>query len=85
MNIKLKEIKGFEKLSLAGKKVFLSTLGKHYEHLSDESKEKYRPVKVKEHKDYIEVHFSSGEWLHYTASGEWYQSDFKNQPEPVLN
>jgi hypothetical protein len=72
IKIDFNEVEGYNKLSDDAKKVFERVYKAHNSAQGNDYKEKYIPTSVKEHKEYLEVHFKDGEWLHYTANGEWY-------------
>lgn len=65
------KVKGFNQLSAPAKNLFEAVYKRHNAGLGSEYKKEYKPVKVKEHTSYIEVHFSNGEWLHYYPNGTW--------------
>lgn len=66
----MKEIEGYEKLSVLARKVFDRTHQAHQKAI--DNKEAWQVVKVKERKAYIEVYFYNGQWLHYKNKGTWY-------------
>lgn len=70
MNIDYLKVKGYERLSAAARKVFHHVDKLHTNAVED--KAAWTPVKVKEHRDHIEVHFKNGKWLHYLPNGRWY-------------
>lgn len=55
---------GFNKLSDPAKKLFISTYENH-------KKSGWIPKKVEEHRNYLRVDFTNGEWLHYYPNGTW--------------
>lgn len=65
-------VEGYNKLSDDAKEVFERVYKAHNSIQGNDYKEKYIPVKVEDHEDYLKVNFEDGEWLHYTANGEWY-------------
>lgn len=66
------EVKGYETLSENGKELFKSVYQVHNAGQGNDYKSEWIPVKVKEHRTHIEVHFKNGEWLHYLPNGTWY-------------
>ncbi len=72
ISIDFNKVKGFNKLSDSAKEVFMRVYKCHNSCQGAKYKEDCIPVKVKEHKSYIEVHFKNGEWLHYSPTGTWY-------------
>ena len=72
IKIDFNDVEGYDKLSDIAKKTFERVYKAHNSSQGNDYKERYIPVRVKEHKDHLEVHFKDGEWLHYTSSGEWY-------------
>lgn len=72
IEIDFQKVKGFSKLSEDAKKLFIATYQKHNDCFGFDNKEDWVPVKVVEHKKYLEVHFKNGNWLHYTVHGTWY-------------
>lgn len=72
MEIEFTKVKGYEKLSQAAKNLFERVYKQHNSCQGLDYKKNWIPVKVKEHKHYLEVHFKNKEWLHYLPNGEWY-------------
>lgn len=72
INIEFNNVKGFNALSDKAKEVFKNTYILHNSAQGNDYRENYIPVKVKEHKNFIEVHFVNGKWLHYLPDGTWY-------------
>lgn len=70
LNIDYLKVKGFEKLSPKAQQLFQHIDRNHTACVRD--KAAWTPVKVKERKDHLEVHFKNGEWLHYSPNGSWY-------------
>lgn len=71
-SLNFQDIQGFNNLSSLAKKIFISVYQKHNLSVGIAYKKEWKPIKVKEHKDFLEVHFINGEWLHYTPKGDWY-------------
>lgn len=72
IEIDFEKVKGYSKLSDAAKRLFQIVYKKHNSAQGVEYKEDWKPVKVKEHRKYLEVHFKNRQWLHYTPKGTWY-------------
>lgn len=77
VDIDFNKVTGFEKLSDRAKEIFISVYKKHNSSVSLSNKHLWIPQSVKEHKTYLEVHFSNKKglhymWLHYMPNGEWY-------------
>ena len=71
LKIDFAKVKGYNKMSEAAKKHFERVYKEHNSIVGNYYKEDYRPIKVKEHKNWIEVHFKNGDWLHYYINGTW--------------
>ncbi|OEH86220.1 hypothetical protein BHU72_11840 [Desulfuribacillus stibiiarsenatis] len=70
-----KNVKGFIKLTREQQQVLISTHTKHQSILGMDQKYGYTPVEVKaasKLNSSVIVKFQNGEWMHYTASGDWY-------------
>lgn len=65
-------IKGFKKLTPEQRQLLISTHKRHLASVGNDYKLGYTPIKVKAFGKSLIVKFRNGEWLHYTASGEWY-------------
>lgn len=72
LEIDFEKVKGFSKLSDPAKELFISTYKTHNSGQGTDYKEDWKPVKVKEHKTHLEVHFKNKQWLHYMPNGTWY-------------
>lgn len=70
--IDFEKIKGFKELSENAKKIFIRVYKSHNAVQGIKHKNDWMPVKVKEHKTHLEVHFKNKEWLHYMPDGTWY-------------
>ncbi len=71
IEIDFDRVKGYNKLSTNAKKFFQQMYIKHNSAHGLEYKKNWIPVSVKEHRQYLEVHFSNNEWLHYYNNGTW--------------
>jgi len=65
-------IKGFNKLTLEQQQNFIATHKRHLAAVGNDYKLGYTPMGIKPAGKSLMVKFQNGEWLHYTASGEWY-------------
>lgn len=72
IEIDFEKVKGYGKLSDPAKELFERIYKKHNSGHGLDYKKDWIPVKVKEHKTYLKVHFKNGEWLHYSPNGTWY-------------
>jgi len=72
IEIDFNKVEGYEKLSPAAKDLFQKVYKQHNAVHGLDYKKNWLPVRVKEHKQYLEVHFNNNEWLHYMPNGEWY-------------
>jgi len=72
IEIDFTKVKGYSRLSEHAKKFFQRVYVRHNAAQGMEYKNDWVPVRVKEHKEYLEVHFKCGEWLHYLPDGTWY-------------
>lgn len=71
IEIDFSKVKGYNQMSEAAKKHFERVYKAHNSIVGDEYKEDWKPIKVKEHENFIEVHFKNGDWLHYYSNGTW--------------
>ncbi|MGV8149666.1 MAG: hypothetical protein ACLKAK_07160 [Alkaliphilus sp.] len=71
LEIDFNKVVGYKTLSFAAKQLFHKTYDKHSGIIGTAYKEKWKPVKVNEHKDFLWVYFKNGEWIHYYADGTW--------------
>ena len=65
------KIEGYGVLSLNAQKMFKYMYEKHNSGQGNEFKKDWIPVKVIEHKTYLEVHFKNKQWLHFYIDGTW--------------
>lgn len=72
IEIDFNKVKGFNNLSEPAKALFERVYKCHNAGQGMDYKEAWKPIKVKEHKQYLEVHFKNGDWLHYLPDGTWY-------------
>lgn len=72
LEIDFTSVKGYSKLSEPAKEIFKQVYKLHNKSQGIDYKKDYIPRSVKEHKEYLEVHFVNGQWLHYLPSGAWY-------------
>lgn len=72
VQIDFEKVKGYNKLSDFAKTIFEKVYKMHNSVHGLDYKINWIPKSVKEHKTYLEVHFSNKDWLHYTPNGEWY-------------
>ena len=72
LEIDFNKVKGFLKLSDPAKEIFKRVYRLHNAQQGSEYKELWQPVRVKEHRSYLEVHFKNGKWMHYLPNGTWY-------------
>lgn len=70
-DIEFENIRGYKKLSPVAKKHFETIYKMHNSIVGLEYKEDWEPIKIIEHKNWIEVHFKNGKWLHYYYDGTW--------------
>lgn len=71
IKIDFSKVKGYNQMSEKAKKHFERVYKAHNSIVGNEYKEDWEPIKVKEHENFIEVHFKNGEWLHYYSNGTW--------------
>ena len=64
-------IKGYDSLSILGRRFFIEMYKKHQATLGKCLKDIWKAVSVKKFKDHLIVHFKNGEWLHYYSNGTW--------------
>lgn len=72
LDIDFNKVEGFSKLSDRAKEIFKRVYRLHNAQQGSDYKELWIPVKVKERKWYLEVHFKNGGWMHYLPNGIWY-------------
>lgn len=72
IEIDFNKVKGYQNLTEQAKEIFQKVYKVHNSSQGIDYKERYIPQSVKEHKEYLEVHFKGGEWLHYLPNGTWY-------------
>lgn len=72
IQLNTEKIKGYDKLSEPAKQIFQKIYKSHNASQGLDYKKDWIPVKIREHKHYLEVHFKNKEWLHYLPNGEWY-------------
>lgn len=72
VEIDYNKVKGFDKLSVRAQVLFITLYKKHNAAQGLENKIQWIPKRVREHKNYLEVHFNNREWLHWLPNGEWY-------------
>lgn len=73
-NIDFDKVKGYSKLTEKQQELFKSVYERHNACLGRDYREAFTPICVKEdHRQRcLIVRFKNGEWLHYTAGGDWY-------------
>lgn len=71
VEIDFNDVKGYNKLSQPAKNLFEWTYKSHNSGQGLDYKKDWIPIKVKERKTFIEVHFANGKWLHYFPGGTW--------------
>ncbi len=71
IEIDFDKIKGYSSLSDRAKELFKSTYKVHNAGQGLDYKADWIPTKVTEHREYLKVIFSNGDWLHYYANGTW--------------
>lgn len=71
IEIDFSKVKGYNKLSDKSKRLFEEIYKRHNSVVGNYYKEDYQPIRVKEYKNFIEVHFKNGDWLHYYNNGTW--------------
>lgn len=72
IDICFQDIEGWNEISVKAEEVFKRVYKLHNSCQGTDYKKEWIPVKVKEHKKYLEVHFANGGWLHYLPNGTWY-------------
>lgn len=72
LEIDFNKVAGYKKLSEPAKRIFESVYKAHNSQQGAEYKKYWVPVKVKEYKTHLIVHFANGEWQHYAPNGTWY-------------
>ncbi len=72
VEIDFNKVKGFDELSDIAKELFRTLYKEHNSAQGLDYKIKFIPKSVKEHKEYLEVHFNKSNWLHWLPNGQWY-------------
>lgn len=72
IDIDFNTVKGYSSLSEPAKRLFERVYKVHNSCHGIDYKAEWVPVRVKEHRKYLEVHFKNGEWLHYLPDGTWF-------------
>lgn len=71
MIIDIEQVKGYAGLTDGAKAHLKQIYQSHMQAVGTEARQGLIPIEVKEAREWVEIYFNNGEWLHYYANGTW--------------